>query len=83
MGYYSRKRNIRKFWKNPLVNLCYTLAILAFVAGLFGLFAALGGAGTGSLMFGIIMLAAGVGLIIAGNKLKKREKAADNSESTE
>lgn len=71
MGYYSRKRNIRKFWDNPLVNLCYVLSVLAFVVGVFALFGALGGAGTGCLIFGILALAAGVGLIILGKKLSK------------
>lgn len=80
MGYYSRKRNIRKFWDNPLVNLCNTLAVLAFVAGLFGLFALLGGANT--LLFSIIMLAAGVLLIVLGKKFNSRAKPQKQESNT-
>lgn len=77
MGYRSRKRNIRKFWNNPLVNLCYVLAILALVAGLFGLAALLGKADT--LVFSVIMLVLGVIFIILGKKLNSRKNDTDET----
>ena len=74
MGRYSRRRNNRKFWENPLVNLCYVLSVLAFVAGIFLLLGFFGGADC--LAASIIALAAGVLLIILGKRLNKRKKAA-------
>lgn len=78
MSRYSRRRNVRNFWKNPLVNLCYTLCVLAFVAGLFLLFGFIGGADC--LPASVISLALGVLLIILGKKLNKRKKEAEQAE---
>ena len=75
MGRYSRHRNIRNFWKNPLVNLCYTLSVLAFVAGLFLLFGYIGGADC--LMAAIVTLILGVALIGLGRELNRRKKEAE------
>ena len=72
MGRYRRKRNIRRFWEDPLPNLCFVLAILALAAGIFGLFALLGGAG--SVPFAVLAFAAGILLILAGKRLKGRRK---------
>lgn len=72
MGRYSKKRNIRKFWENPVVNLCYTLSVIALVAGLFLLCGFFGGADC--LWAAIIALAAGVLLIFAGRSINKRKK---------
>lgn len=82
MGRYSRSRNIRNFWKNPLVNLCYTVSVLAFVIGLFLLFGFIGGADC--LFAAIAALVIGVLLIILGKELNKRrkEKEADMKQET-
>lgn len=78
MGHHSRSRNVRSFWKNPLVNLSYTLSVLAFIAGLFLLFGYIGGADC--LPASIISLTLGVLLIILGKKLNKRKKEAAQAE---
>ncbi|MDO5444931.1 MAG: hypothetical protein Q4F31_04850 [Eubacteriales bacterium] len=78
MGRYSRRRNIKKFWKNPLVNLCYVLSVLAFVAGVLLVFGFIGGADC--LPAAIIALAAGVLLIILGKRLNIRKKEAASAE---
>lgn len=70
MGRYSKKRNVKKFWENPLPNLCFTLAVIAFVAGIFGLFALIGKAKT--LPFTIIAFVLGIVLVVAGKKLNER-----------
>ena len=70
MGRYSKKRNVKKFWENPLPNLCFTLAVIAFVAGIFGLFALIGKAK--ALPFTIIAFILGIVLIVAGKKLNER-----------
>lgn len=72
MGRYARRRNSRNFWENPLVNLCYVISVLAFVAGIFGLFALIGGAKC--LPFTLIALAVGIAMFPLAKKLNARKK---------
>lgn len=72
MSRYSKRRNVRKFWNNPLPNLCFTLAVIAIVAGVFGILAMIGKAK--ALSFTIISFVLAIALIIAGKKLNARGK---------